>query len=183
MSAQSCTIFSLNPLYHEEDLIDAPDLLGLWQDKDEEGEYISFEKYEDKKYIFRYMETQDDTNKSIIDSVSFEVGLLKLGDHYYIDAYPYYDEDFEEGDYLIRGFIPTHSFLKIEWNKQSMALYEFSYDQLKELFEQNRIRIQHQMFEDYIVITASTDDLQKFIRKYADDANVFNEPDRFVKIR
>ena len=35
ITAQSCTIFSLNPLYNEEDLLDEPILLGVWQEEDE----------------------------------------------------------------------------------------------------------------------------------------------------
>ena len=39
---QSCTIFSLNPLYNEEDLLEMPKVLGLWEDADEEKQFISF---------------------------------------------------------------------------------------------------------------------------------------------
>jgi len=180
IAAQSCTIFSLNPLYNEEDLLDEPILLGVWQEDDDGNEYVSFEKYEDKKYIFRYME-RDGPEK--IDTVSFEAGLIKIGDHYFIDLYPYYEKELAESDYLFRGFIPTHSVLKIDWNKNDLDLYIFSYDRLQELFEQNRIRIRHETFDDYIVITASTDELQKFIEKYADDEKAFDDSGKFVKIR
>ena len=180
IATQSCTIFSLNPLYHEDDLLEEPALLGAWQEDDEGKEFVSFEKYEGKRYIFRYME-KDGPEK--IDSVSFEAGLLKVGEHYFLDLYPYYEQESSESDYLFRGFIPTHSFLKIEWNKDDLDLYIFSYDRLQELFEQNRIRIRHQTFEDYIVITASTDELQKFIKKYADDEKAFDDSGKFVKIK
>jgi hypothetical protein len=181
ITAQSCTIFSLNPLYHEKDLIEEPELLGVWRQIDEGKEYVSFEKYEDKKYIFRYME--EDEGPQDMDTISFESGLLKVGDHYFIDLYPYYDQELDEADYLFRGFIPTHSVLKIEWKNDEMELYFFSYDRLEELFEQNRIRIRHQMFDDYIVITASTDELQKFIKKYADDEKAFDDSSTFIKIK
>lgn len=181
ITAQSCTIFSLNPLYHDEDLLESQELIGLWQDADEGDEYVSFEKYEDKKYILRYMEDNEDPTES--DTISYEAGLLKLGDHYFIDLYPYYDEGLEEVDYLFRSFIPAHAVLKIEWENDIMQLYTISYDRLNELFEQNRIRIRHQMFEDYIVITATTEELQKFIKKYADDEKAFDDPDKLVKIR
>jgi len=181
ITAQSCTIFSLNPLYHEEDLIDEPELLGFWKAKDERGEYASFEKHEDKKYIFRWM--GEDEGPHDLDTISYEAGLLKVGDHYFIDLYPYYDQGFEESDYLFRGFIPTHAVLKIEWKNDELKLYAFSYDRLYELFEQNRIRIRHQTFDDYIVITASTDELQKFIKKYADDEKAFEDSDNLIRIK
>ena len=200
---QSCTIFSLNPLYNEEDLLEVPHLQGVWRDTDDGEKFVSFEMLENKRYVFRHMEKQgndthtynpgmrSDSEQPLnmeavgdhIDTVSFEAGIIKLGDHYFMDLFPYYDEEFEEGDYLFRGFIPTHSFLKVEWEGEYINLYTFSYDRLKELFEQNRIRIRHQAFEDYIVITASTDELQKFISKYADDEKAFDDPGKFRKIK
>ena len=181
---QSCTIFSLHPLYEEEDLLEEPQLLGLWQDTDKGDEYVSFEMLEDKKYLFRYMEEQQQEGEQIdLDTVSFETGLLKVGDHYFLDLYPYYEGEKDEAHYLFRNFIPTHSFLKIEWEDQQLVLYIFELDHMKKLFEQNRIRIKHEMFEDYIVITASTDELKRFISKYADDKEAFDEPSEFKKIK
>lgn len=207
LAGQSCTIFSLNPLYHEEDLLEMPEILGLWEDADDgKGkEFVSFERLDDNKFIFRYMEgnkqtvidvytgkeeadiSAEDLNVLKEQTVSFEAGILKVGDHYFIDLYPYYKyyegDDHDEEYYLFRNFIPTHSFLKFEWESDELVLFMFSYDRLKELFEQNRIRIHHQQFDDYIVITASTDELQKFIRKYADDEKAFEDPEKYVKIR
>lgn len=181
---QSCTIFSLHPLYEEEDLLEEPQLLGLWQGTEEGDDYVSFEKLKDKKYLFRYMEEQQKEGEIIdLDTVSFEVGLLQVGDHYFMDLYPYYEGERDEGFYLFRNFIPTHSFLKIEWEDQRLVLYIFELDHMRKLFEQNRIRIKHEMFEDYIVITASTDELKRFISKYADDKEAFDEPSEFKKIK
>jgi hypothetical protein len=182
---QSCTIFSLHPLYEENDLLEEPALLGLWQDTDEGDEFISFQKLDGKKYLFRYMEEQenvgDEDNR--MDTVSFEAGLLKVGDHFFLDLYPYYEGDKDEGYYLFRSFIPAHSFLKIEWDNQRILLYIFESDRMKRLFEQNRIRIKHEIVDDYIVIAASTQDLKRFIEKYADDKKAFDEPGEFTKIK
>jgi hypothetical protein len=161
----------------------------MWRDTDDGDEYVYFEKRNDKKYLFRYMVQQGDKNEmNDLDTISFEVGLLKVGDHHFLDLYPYYERDKdEEADYLLGNFIPTHSFLKIEWNESRMKLYMFDYDRMKKLFEQNRIRIKHELIEDgkvtdYIVITASTDDLQRFIRKYADDPEAFDDPGEVIKM-
>jgi len=182
ITAQSCTIFSLNPLYNEEDLLEKSEILGTWQDSEDDNIFISCEIYKDKKYIFRYMEKMQEEGR--IDSLSFEAGVVQIGNHYFLDLYPYYDDySYDEDYFLLRNFIPTHSFVKMDLEDDSMVLYIFSYDRLKELFEQNRIRIRHQMFEDYIVITASTEELQKFIQKYADDENVYDDPGKYVKIR
>lgn len=180
----SCTIFSLHPLYEAGDLIEEPELIGQWQETSDGKEYISFEKFKDKKYLFKYLEKKPDKNSDTeVDSVSFEAGLLKVGTHYFLDLYPWYEDGRDESWYLFRNFIPTHAFLKIEWEGQHMILYLFDYDQMTKLFEQNRIRIKHEMVGDFIVITASTRDLQRFIRKYADDPEAFDDPDYFKKIK
>jgi hypothetical protein len=185
----SCTIFSLHPLYEEADLLEDPRLTGLWQDTDDGDEYVQFKEIDNKKYLFRYMERQGNENSmDLLDTVSFEAGLLKVGDHYFLDLYPYYEGEEEEDYYLFRNFIPAHSFLKIEYVEDNILLYLFNYDRLKMLFEQNRIRIKHELIEsgkvtDYIVITASTEDLKRFIRKYADDKEAFDDPGEFKKIK
>ena len=96
--------------------MEVPELMGVWQDTDDGDQFVSFEMLENKKYIFRYMEEQGtniDTSGTeegseaeqpvnmtseayLMDTVSFEAGILKLGEHYFMDLYPYYDEDFDE---------------------------------------------------------------------------------------
>jgi len=183
ITAQSCTIFSLNPLYTEEDLMEVPDLVGTWEEPDEH-EYVSIELLQNNKYLFRYMEDlRKDGTFQEVDTVSYEAGFLEVGNHFFADLYPYYhDEGSDESEYLFRNFIPTHSILKIVKEGNELQLYLFNFDRLQELFEQNRIRIKHQMFDDYIVITASTEELQKFIEKYADDPKAFEDPAIFRKI-
>ena len=180
---QSCTIFSLHPLYHEQDLMMDPGLLGMWKDQEDGDEFVYFKKLDENMYLFRYMEGNDDDSAFVIsDTVSFEAGLLKVGDHFFLDLYPYYEGNWDEADYLFRGFVPTHAFIKIEWDDDRVILQMFNYDRMKTLFEQNRIRIKHEMMEDFIVITASTDDLQRFIKKYADDPEAFDDPGVFIKM-
>lgn len=192
---QSCTIFSLHPLYEEDDLLEEPGLTGVWRDTGDGDEFVSFEQLDNKKYLFRYMEARADNGHSTVkkngmpfdypamDTLSFEAGLVKIGEHFFIDLFPYYDGEKDEGYYLLRNFIPTHSFMKIEWVENEMTLFMFEPDRMKKLFEQNRIRIKHEIInDDYIIITASTQDLQQFIKKYADDSAAFDEPEIFRKI-
>jgi hypothetical protein len=58
-------------------------------------------------------------------------------------------------------------------------MYWYGGDWLNELFEQNRIRIKHEKvyaFDyDRHVLTAPTDELQKFIKKYANDPKTVDD--------
>ena len=180
LATQSCTIFSLHPLYLEGDLINEPQLEGIWKQSDDEA-FITFDRSKDNTYLFRYIEEQNDGQGKVwYDTLSFEAGLGMIGSHYFLDLYPAY-ETFDEGYYLFRNFIPAHSFLKIEWKGDRMQVYMFDYDRMKELFEQNRIRIKHEMMDDFIIITAATEDLKKFFEKYADDQKSFDDPGEFIK--
>lgn len=74
--------------------------------------------------------------------------------------------------YEARIHITSSKQLSIEWLNEEW---------LAELFEQNKIRIQHEVVYDgevkddnkMYILTASTDELQKFILKYGSDPNAF----------
>ena len=78
--------------------------------------------------------------------------------------------------------IPVHTLARVQYNSDSILLYWFAEEWLTELFEENRIRIKHETVEsgDYArhVLTASTDDLQKFIKKYVNGPKMAGEVNR-----
>ena len=48
---------------------------------------------------------------------------------------------------------------------------------IEKLFDENKIRIKHEVIDGDAVLTASTDDLQKFFTKYVNDKDAFLDPD------
>ncbi|HEU4554584.1 MAG TPA: hypothetical protein VFS25_17190, partial [Chitinophaga sp.] len=57
----------------------------------------------------------------------------------------------------------------------------FNAEQIYKLLNENRIKIKHESFGYYKVITASTGELQKFVEKYADNKEFFMSPITFKK--
>lgn len=169
-----CGIFSIYPLYHDDDLIVNNDLIGLWENK-EDGDFFQFDTLENKKYRVLWYDEED--------TVFFEAGVVQLDDHLFFDFFPYDGKDESDmWDNMIRNFIPAHSFAKVDLHDGSFTIAEFDSERLIELFKSNRIRLAHAIpDDDYVVITASTDDLQKFISRYADDNDAFNESDTYLK--
>ncbi len=186
MFIQGCTVFSLHPLYEMDDLIFDDSLLGKWVDTEDEDIFVIIENLDDIMYKFLFCEVQKHAPLQV-DTGFYEAGLLMLDKHLFFDLYPYMENTFpfgpDEADYLLKNFIPVHSFLKIKYEEDKLIFYMFDGDRMKDLFEQNRIRIKHEMMEDWIVITASTPDLQKFIRKYSNDEKAFDDPGIFERIR
>ena len=178
-----CGIFSLHPLYHQEDLVMKPEIVGTWQSKQDSGFTVIIDTLGNGKYEF-VMVDKDDT-------IGFEMGLIKLNNQYFIDLFPLEDGNIFAGendellDNLFRNYIPAHTFMKFDFLNNEIGLTEFDNERLIELFKQNKIRLSHEMAgedEDYVVITASTNDLQKFIIRYADDKEAFIETEKYHRL-
>ena len=178
-----CGIFSLHPLFHKDDLIVKNEMIGTWQNEEDEKMFIMIDSIGDMKYEFRII---DDS-----DTVDLIMGLLKLKNEYFIDLFPNDDcssitsDDCESWEMMFRNYIPVHTFMKFDYQDGRIYLTEFDNERLIELFDQKRIRLAHEMAgedNDYVVITASTDDLQKFITRYADDKDAFNDTEKYRRL-
>ena len=122
------------------------------------------------------------------------MGLIKLNNQYFVDLFPDDECSFFDGvdckglDNLFRNYIPAHTFMKFDIVDDKIALTEFDNERLIKLFHENKIRLAHEIPGDtddddsYVVITASTDDLQKFITRYSNDKEAFNETEKYHRL-
>ncbi|MDZ7604571.1 MAG: hypothetical protein U5K79_03065 [Cyclobacteriaceae bacterium] len=182
-----CGIFSIHPLFHQKDLIVQTKLIGTWKEDSDSPVWIKIDTTSEKTYLFTVINKEDTLN--------FVMGLLQLQGQYFIDLFP--DGDcslFSGGDCLalenmVRNYIPAHTFMKFEMKDGEIYLTEFDNERLIKLFQENRIRLAHEIpgnkddDDDYVVITASTDDLQKFITRYANDKEAFSETVKYTKVK
>jgi hypothetical protein len=77
--------------------------------------------------------------------------------------------------------VPTHIFAKVELTDQYLILHFFDIEWLEKLIETNRIKISYVELEDRYLLTAKTEELQKFITKFANDSTTFIEPDTLIR--
>ena len=172
----SCLVSSLHPFYKAKDKIYKPAMLGSWIDSDSciwviEKNMVADEfmgpEYSDSTYRLTYYEQED--------MVGLFIGtLFELKGIRYMDFYPDPNEDQCATELTGVHHFPTHTLARIQLDKDSIMLYWYGDEWLNELFEQNRIRIKHETVEishDYErhLLTATTEDLQKFIIKYANN--------------
>lgn len=127
----------------------------------------------DNSYKAVYCESKNDTSY-------FEVHLFKLRGNYYLDFLPEIDNNIGDKWASIH-FIPTHSIARLEFvGDQNLCFFWYDQDWLSTLFEQNRVRISHELInpssnsEQYI-LTAETEELQKFIMKFGSEIDVFEK--------
>jgi len=171
----SCLVSSLHPFFKKGDKFFDTTLVGYWMDGDSciwtilpnmKSETLMRSEKHDSSYVITYYE--EDNRYSVLTGTLFQLNSVE-----YVDFIP----DPNEGHFTsdMSGFhhVPVHTLARVLYNKDSILLYWYGDDWLNELFEQNRIRIKHEKVDaldyDRHVLTADTDELQKFIKKYAND--------------
>lgn len=174
----SCGVVSLHPLFTKETLIFRNDMLGEWIDKNSERSEWKFEKDNDKEspgYLMTY--SGEKALSDELEIYQYDVHLVKLDQYYFLDFERVLSEE-EESNYFsnIAPLLPAHSFAKIEFKDNEMKLYFFDAENLEKLLEQQKIRIKHERLkDDTFVLTASSEELQKFVVKYANQAEAFED--------
>ncbi len=175
LAMSSCLVSSLHPFYKAKDKIYDPAMVGSWIDGDSciwtiEKNMISKEfmgpEYPDSTYRITYYE--EDGMIGLFIGTLFELKGIR-----YVDFYPDPDEDHCNSELTGMHHFPTHTLARVKTDRAGIMFYWYGDEWLDELFKQNRIRIKHETVEispDYErhLLTAPTDDLQKFITKYAD---------------
>jgi hypothetical protein len=171
-----CVVYSFYPLYTEKDLFANDLLIGNWIDKDSTSWSFKYDKIGNNKD-----EKTDSTSYVLIvsdkDSIEsrFSVHIIKLGEHYFLD---FYLEDFYDNQHLdLASFhiVPVHTFAKVVISKNQLEINWFDQNWLEKLIKGNKIRIRHEYNGDYILLTASPKDLQKFVTKYVDSEEAFKD--------
>lgn len=172
-----CVVYSFYPLYTEKDLFPNNILTGGWVDED--GDEWNFEhSYSGEKVPENIDSTSYDLtfshgDEKLTDEGKFSVHIIKLGGHYFLD---FYLEDFNNsGELTLYDFhiIPVHTFAKLTINQDTLKINWFDQDWLENLIEENKIRIHHEDNGDYILLTAKSDELQKFVTKYVNSEEAF----------
>jgi len=188
MLVSSCVLSSLFPLYKESDLIRDDRIVGTWLAEERE-DYIEY-------WTFEWVDTSEagssffgpgawekyNTGKTYRVTVAenaleqeFAANLLELDGKTYMDFYPV---DFEiEHGFLAWHMVPVHLFSQIEIKEDNLIFYWCDVDYFKELIEQNKVKISHISNKGEILITASTGELQRFIKKYGEEVFNYSEPD------
>lgn len=177
----SCLVSSLHPFYKQKDKIFDTTMVGYWIDGDSciwtiLPNMVSHGFMEpdvhDSSYAITYYE--DDQKYAMLTGTLFQLNNVD-----YVDFTPDPNEDHATSDMTAFHHVPVHTLARVQYSKDSILLYWYGDEWLNELIEQNRIRIKHETvpgFEyDRNVLTAPTDELQKFIKKYANDPMTSDE--------
>jgi hypothetical protein len=171
-------VMSLHPLFTENNLAFDEKLLGTWVDANETMWQFSDANKPEKAYELIF--TDNEGKKGL-----FVAHLVKLENKLFLDVYPseppWDEKDPNKIEWLHNTFffIPVHTFVKINGIEPELKLQCTDDDELKKLLDEDPNAVEHTSrvrtfsFESKLVLTASTEKLQAFVLKYADDSRVF----------
>jgi hypothetical protein len=174
---QGCIVKSIHPFFKERDVVFRKSLVGEWQDQDGSSWNIHQNKFKQNSYELHYSKKGR--------SVSLLGHLFQLNGDLYLDMIPIEDNS-EDMLVFDLHMVPTHSIAKVETlTDGEVELKWFNDEWLRAMFEQNKIKISHEIVlddnqekgakeEGMYVLTASTDELQKFIIKYGHEDKAYD---------
>ena len=168
-----CVVPSIQPLYTHAEVVFEESMLGEWEGK---NSVWTFEKKNEHSYYLTYREGSDPINDpSSCTYAEFEVHLVQLENNYFLDFLPinYLNT---ENLFLLSHLIETHSFAKIDIQKNRVSMTFFDYQWLEDLLERDPDVIEHIRFEENIVLTADTKELQEFVKAFASDEEALTSP-------
>ena len=192
--AGSC-IPSLFPLYTQDDIVFDDAIEGAWDGGNigvwtiEKLEYnpskslwdpswTEVDKESDPQNIHYRLTVEQATEKDTAEA-KFLIHLLTLGDHMYVNLYPE-SYDLHHG-FLSWHMIEANTFMRIEIFDDRFEIRAFNPGFLEQLINEKKIRNSY-ISHGGILITAPTEDLQKFVLKFSDEEGALFEPDVFRKI-
>jgi hypothetical protein len=160
------SIFSLQPLYTEQDLIMDRRLVGTWVEDDEEKDLdrITFERQGDDFYTL--------THTSKGRAVKYEAHLVQLHGAFFLDLAP---PGARFGSDLQRQLLlPAHAFVRLWIDDETtirMAVLDDAW--MRNAIAQKKAGIPFEQRGDRILLTAPTQLLQRFAVRYADDTRAW----------
>jgi hypothetical protein len=189
-------VMSLHPLFTEKDLAFDEKLLGTWvndPNSKKPPDTWDFKRADANENAYKFTFTDNEGKKGL-----FVAHLVKLENRLFLDVYPSEppwdekDPNKVEWTYNTLFYIPAHTFIKINSIEPQLKMQVTDDEKMEELLKADPNAVKHVLLApepydkplehvlapepyDKPVLTASTEQLQAFVLKYADDSRVFTE--------
>jgi hypothetical protein len=173
-----CVVQSINPLFTEKDYIPYPGLIGTWVQQ-EDAKIVGTWTFTADGARYEFTQTDEKGRKA-----AFIAAAGKIGPHTFLEASP--RDPLPGGalnDLMTLHLIPAHVFVKAVKTNDALLLLSMDLDWLTRHLEANPKALAHVIRDKVPVLTASTEELKKFVAKHADDPAVFKNEIRLVPKR
>jgi len=158
---------SLQPLYSEKDPILLAPLAGTWVSENGKEKFTFKADEQEIKYEVTCTDEEGGTGK-------LEARLLRLGKHLFLDT-TVSDLPEVKCAYPKCHLLPVHLFTKITIEGDVLRYATLDFGWIKKGIEQKKITLRHEAMKDMTFLTASTKELQEFVRAHADEKDAFQD--------
>ncbi|MGE5296239.1 MAG: hypothetical protein ACM3VT_15565 [Solirubrobacterales bacterium] len=181
-------VVSLHPLFTKENIVFDEKLVGTWvkdvnnpevtwefSRMDESAAVGLLEPWKEQITKFYRLNITDEENHK----GSFAACMVKLGDQLFLDVFadrfPEGGQDIEKMTLAYNAFffVPVHTFIKVNAIGDQLTIRITDDDRFKEIVQAEPTVVKHEIMDDRPVLTASTEELQAFVTKFAADERLF----------
>ena len=178
-----CLVMSLHPFFTDTDSVFEKLLIGTWTDKADKAT-LTFKQFGANAYRVTYLQREVSSSpggkKQSGEPGEFEGHVGRINGVLFLDLYP--DKDAWnrlKNDALAVHLAPTHTISKVWVDGDKLMVASLDHDWLKDLVTKDRTAVAYETVEGAIVLTASTESLQEFLKRNASEPKAFPNVDEF----
>ncbi|MEO7299622.1 MAG: hypothetical protein ABI042_13720 [Verrucomicrobiota bacterium] len=180
-------VLSFYPLFPEKDIVFNPAFVGVWKTNPSPPTSSDSGVLTEGTFsVTRFIETgknyliQTEIKKE--PPGRFLAQLGNIGTNLFLQIVPQQPDDIHPKRLYGGHFIQGYSFWKITIDGDKLRLAEMNYLWIEAMAKQNKLEIKYvQRDGGFIVLTASTQELQTFIAKYVDSPHAFPKTIEFMR--
>lgn len=201
LTLNGCFLKSVHPLVSQADSQLIEGLEGVWQDEEATWYFINdITKFNEFMGTDEKLFKDDDANelqnayyvfyetmfKGKPDTTLFIGSTIELGDNYYLDL-----KVIQPGnglpDLVNFHYFAVHTFSQISIQKNELNIELFNDEWIRDQLLNNRVRLKHERIDDgeepQVLVTASTKELQEFVKKYGENEKAYTDPMSLIRVK
>ena len=161
---------SIYPFYTSDDIVFEESLLGTWTEEDLST--WNFTTENNKNYLLELTENEPDSPQK---KGYFDVHLFKIGDSHFLDLIPGVNDQMNIPFLMKLSMLPMHLLFKVDFMGETVVFRLMNQERCAEMIEKGLISVKHEKSGDLIVLSAPTDELQRFVIEFGKDAEAYTE--------
>lgn len=165
-----CGTASIHPLASDDTRTFDAALVGQWAKSDKDDTVYTVAASGDQ-----YTLVIEDKDAQKPERFEFEMRLVQLGKHRFVDVQAPQSERKKLDDKWSSLFIPAHLFGRYTIDADTLKFWILNDDWLRNSLRDGKVTLAHTRIDhDRTLITASTVELQAFLKAHAEDAGAFD---------
>ena len=162
---------SVNPFYTDKDVVFETQLVGIWQMIESGNQPETWKFGHSSNKVYDLTVTDNEGRKG-----QFHATLFRLEEQLFLDLIPT-DCEFatNQNELVAASMFPGHLLMHVAQIEPELRLAFCDFDWLENHLKDNPEALAHLIEEKRILLTASTSDLQRFVLKYLNNGELFDD--------